>query len=56
MNYEAMWNKLKAKIESDLAYHQSGIMQSVYESVHGMAKCEEFLQYIKEIEQEYEQN
>lgn len=54
MNYEAMWNKLKTKIESDLAYHASGIMQSVYESVHGMAKCEEFLKYIKEIEQEYE--
>ena len=53
MNYEAMWNKLKAKIESDLAYHSSGIMQSVGESVHGMAKCEEFLNYIKEIEEQY---
>lgn len=56
MNYEAMWNKLKAKVESDLKYHESGIMQSVSESVHGAAKCEEFLKYIKEIEQEYEQN
>lgn len=53
MNYEAMWNELKAKVESDLKYHESGIMQSVSESVHGMAKCQEFLNYIKKIEERY---
>ena len=53
MNYETMWNELKAKVESDLAYHESGIMQSVHESVHGMAKCKEFLKYIKIIEEQY---
>ena len=52
MNYEAMWNKLKAKIESDLKYHESGIMQSVGESVHGVAKCQEFLSYMKKIEEQ----
>ena len=53
MNYEAMWNELKAKVECDLAYHESGIMQSIGESVHGMAKCKEFLEYIKRIEKQY---
>lgn len=53
MNYEAMWNELKAKIEEDLKYHQSGIMQSIGESVHGEAKCKEVLNYIKKIEERY---
>ena len=53
MNYEAMWNELKAKVESDLAYHESGIMQSVGESVHGMMKCREFLNYIEKIEEQH---
>ena len=50
MNYEAMWNELKTKIESDLKYHQSGIMQSIGESINGELKCREVLNYIKEIE------
>ena len=53
MNYEVMWNELKTKIENDLKYHQSGIMQSIGESVHGAAKCEEVLNYIKKIEERY---
>lgn len=53
MNYEAMWNELKAKIESDLKYHQSGIMQSIGEAVHGEAKCNELLNCMKEIEKRY---
>jgi hypothetical protein len=53
MNYEVMWNELKAKIEDDLRYHQSGIMQSIGESVHGAIKCKEFLNYIKKIEERY---
>ena len=53
MNYEAMWNELKAKIKSDLKYHQSGIMQSIGESVHGAAKCKEVLRYMKEIEEQH---
>lgn len=52
MNYEAMWNELKAKIESDLRYHQGGIMQSIGESIHGAAKCKEVLRYMKEIEEQ----
>ena len=53
MNYEAMWNKLKVKIESDLVYHQGGAMQSIGESVHGEAKCKEVLRYMKEIEEQH---
>ena len=53
MNYEAMWNELKTKIENDLKYHQSGIMQSIGESVHGETKCKEVLNYIKKIEERY---
>ena len=53
MNYEAMWNELKAKIKSDLKYHQGGIMQSIGESVHGAAKCKEVLRYMKEIEEQH---
>ena len=56
MDYEAMWNKLRAKIERDLAYHQSGSMQSVGEAVHGEAKCKEVLRYMKEIEEQNLQN
>ena len=54
MNYEAMWNKLKAQIESDLKYHQGGIMQSIGESVYGAQKCEEILYYMKDIEKQQE--
>lgn len=53
MNYELMWNELKAKVESDLRYHESGIMQSVHESVQGIAKCNEILDYIRKIEEQH---
>ena len=53
MKYEAMWNELKAKIESDLKYHKSGIMQSIHESVQGVAKCNELLGYMREIEEQH---
>lgn len=53
MNYEAMWNELKAKIESDLKYHRSGIMQSIGESINGEAKCKEVLNYMKQIEEQH---
>jgi hypothetical protein len=52
MDYEAMWNELKAKIEKDLKYHQSGFMQSIGEACHGQLKCEEFLGYMKKIEEQ----
>jgi hypothetical protein len=53
MNYKNMWEDLKAKIEEDLAYHKSGIMQSIGESVHGVGKCEEVLKYMEDIENKY---
>lgn len=50
MDYKNMWEELRAKIEKDLEYHKSGIMQSIGESCHGQLKCEEVLRYMKEIE------
>lgn len=52
MDYEAMWNELKAKIEKDLDWHRSGIMQSIGEAVHGECMCIEFLGYMKKIEEQ----
>lgn len=58
MNYEAMWNELKNKIESDLKYHQnktmsSATMQSVSESIECEIKYREMLNYMKKIEEQY---
>lgn len=53
MNYEAMWNEFKLKIQNDLEYHQSGEMQSLAESVHGESKCKEILNYMQTIEEKY---
>lgn len=53
MNYEAMWNELKSKIENSLKYYQSGMMQSVSESVHGESNCTTMLECMAEIEEKY---
>lgn len=53
MDYKNMWEELKEKIEKDLEYHKSGVMQSIGESVHGAVKCGEFLKYMEEIENKY---
>lgn len=50
MDYKDMWEQLKIKVEKDLKYHKSGIMQSIHESIDGEMKCEEFLKYMEEIE------
>jgi hypothetical protein len=54
MDYKNMWEDLKVKIEKDLAYHKSGIMQSIGEAVHGESKCKEFLKYMEDIEEKYQ--
>lgn len=51
MNYKAMWEELKAKINADIQFHKDGTMQSISESVHGEAKCKEFLGYMEKIEE-----
>ncbi len=53
MDYKNMWEELKAKIEEDLAYHKSGVMQSIGEAVHGECKCREVLKYMEDIEDKY---
>lgn len=52
MDYQKMWESLKVKIESDLQYHKSGIMQSMAESIDGENKCKEVLGYMKKLEDE----
>lgn len=56
MNYEQMWDSLKAEIEQDLEFHESGSMQSIGEAVHGAEKCREILSYMKEIEKAHEKD
>ncbi len=51
--YFDMWNKLRSKIEDDLKFHKSGEMQSIAEAIHGETKCENFLEYMREIEAEF---
>ena len=51
--FEAMWYELKKELKNDLEYHKSGVMQSLAESAHGEAKCEEFLNKIEKIEKKY---
>lgn len=53
MDYEQMWDSLKAEIEHDLEFHESGEMQSIGESIHGAEKCREILSYMMDIEEEY---
>lgn len=53
MDYESMWNELKAEIKTDLRYYRSGSMQSISESVQGEIKCMEILSYMENIEEKY---
>ena len=41
--FKEMWYELKNDIEEDLKFHQSGEMQTIRESIHGQAECEEML-------------
>lgn len=51
--YKLMWYNLKKSINRDLEYHKAGVMQSLAESVHGEAKCEEFITRMEEIEKQF---
>lgn len=53
MNYQEMWERLKSLVEDDLKWHQSGIAQSVGESIHGEQKCREILRDMRTLEEEY---
>lgn len=51
LGYEKMWNALKRAIEDERDYHHNSENESI-ESIHGEAKCKEFLKLMKEIEDE----
>ena len=53
MDYKAMWEELKAKIESELEYYNDGRMCSWMESVHGTQNCEAMLKDMKALEEKY---
>ena len=50
--YETMWIDLKKMLIEKKKFHQSGIMQSVGESIHGEYVCTEILNYMTSLEKE----
>ena len=50
MDYEKMWNDLKAKIEKDLQFYTDGRMCSAIESSHGMLHCSAMLKEMEALE------
>lgn len=53
MDYKAMWEELKAKVEVDLAYYVDGRMCSWGEAVHGTLNYEAILKDMKALEEKY---
>ena len=53
MDYKAMWEELKSKIEADLEYYTDGRMCSMAESVNGTHDCEMMLKSMKALEDKY---
>jgi hypothetical protein len=53
MDYKAMWEELKAKIESDLEYYEDGKMCSMAESIHGGLYSQSMLNDMKTLEEKY---
>ena len=53
MDYKAMWEELKSKIEADLAYYEDGRMCSMREQSSGMFYCEMMLKEMRAVEEKY---
>ena len=53
MDYKAMWEELRTKIEAELAYYEDGRMCSMSEMIHGLSKCEAMLKDMKALEEKY---
>ena len=49
-DYEKMWNELKEKLKKDIAFHESGIGQSIDESINCKAKCKAILDYMNNLD------
>ncbi len=50
MDYKKMWEELKNQIVSKKSYHESGLMQSTFESIQKEACCKEILEMMSQIE------
>lgn len=53
MDYKEMWETLRSNMEKRLAYHTSGEMQSILESVEGEKLCKEFLDMMDSIQKDH---
>ena len=54
MDYKAMWEKLKSKIESDLKYYKNGAGCSWGEAVAGEKHYKEMLRTMETLEEKYQ--
>lgn len=55
MDYEKMWDELKAKVEEDLQYYQHGTDCSMMESSQGQMFCFSVLRYMHDIENKHKE-
>lgn len=53
MDYKAMWEELKTKVESDLEYYDDGLFCSWGQSVHGKQNCKDILDRMSALEAKY---
>ena len=53
MDYEAMWNKLKAKLNKDLDYYVDGSQCSFMEAINGASNAESMLLTMANLEEKY---
>lgn len=53
MDYKAMWEELKAKVEIDLKSYEHGLFYSWGQAVHGEENCKDVLNKMKELEDKY---
>jgi hypothetical protein len=53
MDYKAMWEGLKNKLNADLDYYVDGRMCSFSEAIHGAAQAEDMLRAMATIESKY---
>ena len=53
MDYKAMWEELKTKIEAELEYYKDGRMCSMMEMVQGLSNCEAILKDMKVLEEKH---
>ena len=53
MDYKAMWEELKERINNDLEYYEDGRFCSIAEQFNGISSCEEMLIRMKSLEEKY---